>query len=69
MAEALGQVHLGPQPDLNNLVDHVNAAMNEVSRTPNLPLAGQGNIIIQLLQGIQGTIGQTQLDIQHIRAE
>lgn len=58
----------GPQPDLSNLVDHVNTAMNEVSRIYNLPLAGRGNII-QLLQGIRGTIGQMQLDIQHIRTE
>ncbi|KAH8149049.1 uncharacterized protein LAJ45_07025 [Morchella importuna] len=39
---------------------------------PDLPLAGQGNIIIQLLQQIQGTIQQVQQhDIQqvHIRAE
>lgn len=56
------QLDMGPQPDFANLVLHVNAAMGEVSRIPNLPLAGQGGDIILLLQ-------QIQLDIQHIRAE
>jgi hypothetical protein len=42
MAQAFGQQHdLGPRPDL---VQRVDAVMDEVSRIPNMPLAGQGDI-------------------------
>ncbi|KAH8148458.1 uncharacterized protein LAJ45_07561 [Morchella importuna] len=70
MAQAIGQqLNLGPQPNFNNLVQHVNAAMDEVFRIPNLPLAGQGDVIVQLLQGIQRDIQQVQRDIQQVQRD
>jgi len=77
MAQAFGlQQGHGPQPDFNHIVQHVNAAMNEASKIPNMPLVGQGDMIVQLLQGIRQDVHQVQQDlqrvqqdVQHIRAE
>ena len=58
MEEAHGP-HLGPQPNFNNLTQHVKTAMVEVANTPNLPLAGQGGVIVELLQQFKPPIGDT----------
>ncbi|RPB25371.1 hypothetical protein L211DRAFT_848216 [Terfezia boudieri ATCC MYA-4762] len=61
MAQPLGQ-GFGPQPNFNNLVQGLNAAIHEAILIPNVPLVGQANQVIQLLQ-------QIQRDVQHVRAE
>lgn len=44
------QLHLGPKPNPRDLAQHVKAAMDQVSRVPNMPPAGQSDVITQLLK-------------------
>jgi hypothetical protein len=63
------QLDLGPQPNFNSLIQHVNAAMVEVAHIPNLPLARQSSVIVQLLRQIQATFGEMQGTIQEMQGD
>jgi hypothetical protein len=70
MAQAFGlQQGHGPQPDFNLIVQHVNAAMNEASKIPNMPLVGQGDMIVQLLQGIRQDLQRVQQDVHQVQQD
>jgi hypothetical protein len=56
----------GHNPTSIHIVQHVDAAMDEVSRIPNMSLVGQGDMIVQLLQGIREDFQRVQQDVQHI---
>lgn len=49
----MAQRNLGPQPNFHNLVQGVNAVVNEATLIPNIPLVGQADHVIQLLQQIE----------------
>lgn len=51
------QVHLGLKPNFPDLAQHVKATMDQVSRTPNVPPARQGDVIAQLLKYLRCGLG------------
>jgi uncharacterized protein YdcH (DUF465 family) len=64
----MAQPNLGPQPNFDNLVQGVNTVMNEAMLIPNIPLVGQGNQIIQLLQQMDARFQQMDARFQQMDA-
>ncbi|KAF8476880.1 hypothetical protein BDZ91DRAFT_708269 [Kalaharituber pfeilii] len=61
--------NFGPQPNFNNIMQNLNAVMNEVTLIPNIPLVGQGNVIIQLLQQLQLEVQNIQRGLQNVQRD
>jgi len=48
----------GPQPDFPALAHHMDAAMQQFIRIPNMPMFGQGAVVTQLLLNIREDLRQ-----------
>jgi len=62
----MAQVH-GPQPNVDNIAQHLRGLANEALLIPNVPAIGQGHQILQLLQQQQQSLQQQQKLLEQLQ--